>query len=258
MKKPVEHLERVDPASLWASESGDFLPWLAMGKNLCRLGDALGLDLEPVAREAMVGRFRADLVCRDRDSGNTVVIEARLGHSDHSHLGQLLTYGVGLRGDIVVWLATAFHDEHRAVIGRLNERDGSGFRCFAVELRTWRIGASPAAPQFTVVAGPGDWSGPGPGAGEAHLAWNVAELDRLEENPVKARRLNSGLSMRQLAKSVGISRGHLAHIESGRRRGSPATLAAIARALNAADRRDGPGTPRAMNPETGDEPRTEA
>ena len=65
MKKPVEHLERVDPASLWASESGDFIPWLAMRENLCRLGDALGLDLEPVAREVMVGRFRADLVCRD-------------------------------------------------------------------------------------------------------------------------------------------------------------------------------------------------
>ena len=258
MKRPIEHLERVDPTSLWASEASDFIPWLAMEENLRRLGDALGLDLEPVAREAMVGRFRADLVCRDRDSGGTVVIESRLGQSDHSHLGQLLTYGVGLQGDTAVWLATAFHDEHRAVLDRLNERDGSGLRCFAVELRTWRIGASPAAPQFTVVTGPRDWSGPGPGAGEARLAENLATLERLKENPIKARRLKTGLSMLQLAKSVGISRGHLSSIEVGKRRGSAATMAAIARALDAADRRDGPGTSRAIEDETGDERRTEA
>ena len=140
-----------------------------------------------------------------------------------------------------------------------NGSDGSGFRCFAVELRTWRIGGSPAAPQFTVIAGPSDWSGPCPGAGEARLAGNVAALERLEESPIKVRRLNSGLSMRQLAKSVGISRGHLAHIESGRRRGSPATLAAIARALDSVpDEPAGPATSCAIEHETGDERRTEA
>lgn len=260
MKRPIEHLEPVDPASLWASESGDFLPWLAMGQNLCRLGDALGFDLEPLAREVMVGRFRADLVCRDRDSDAKVVIEARLGHSDHSHLGQLLTYGVGLQGDTAVWLATAFHDEHRAVLDRLNESGGSGMRCFAVELRTWSIGGSPAAPQFTVIAGPRDWSGPRPEAGKARGPGNVASLAGLEETSIKVRRLNSGLSMRQLAKSVGITRGHLAHIESGRRRGSPATLAAISRALDAVPGGiAGPeGEQCATRPETGDERRTEA
>ena len=260
MKKPVEHLEHVDPASLWASESGDFIPWLAMGENLCRLGDALGLDLEPVAREVMVGRFRADLVCRDRDSGARVVIEARLGHSDHAHLGQLLTYGVGLQGNIAVWLATAFHDEHRAVLDRLNEWDGSAMRCFAVELRTWSIGGSPAAPQFTVIAGPRDRSGPCAGAGRARLPGAVAALEDLEDTPLKVPRLNSGLSIRQLAKSVGISSSHLARIETGKRQGSPATLAAIERALDmppgALARPEGERC--AIDREAGDERRTEA
>lgn len=41
---------------------GDFLPWLATEENLRRLGNALGLDLLPLAREAPVGRFRADLL----------------------------------------------------------------------------------------------------------------------------------------------------------------------------------------------------
>lgn len=260
MKRPIEHLERVDPASLWTSESGDFIPWLAMRENLCRLGDVLGLDLEPVAREAAVGRFRADLLCRDRDSGARVVIEARLGHSDHAHLGQLLTYGVGLQGNIAVWLATAFHDEHRAVLDRLNESDGSGMRCFAVELRTWSIGGSPAAPQFTVIAGPGDRSGLRPGTAKARLSGGVAALEELEDSPLKVRRLNSGLSMRQLAKSVGISSSHLGRIEAGKRQGSPATLAAIERALDippgALARPEGERC--AINAEAGDERGAEA
>ena len=47
-------------------------------------------------RETRIGRFRADLLCRDRATGGAVVIEAQLGPSDHSHLGQLLTYALRL------------------------------------------------------------------------------------------------------------------------------------------------------------------
>ena len=232
-----------------------------MGENLCRLGDALGLDLEPVAREVMVGRFRADLVCRDRDSGARVVIEARLGHSDHAHLGQLLTYGVGLQGNIAVWLATAFHDEHRAVLDRLNEWDGSAMRCFAVELRTWSIGGSAAAPQFTVIAGPRDRSGPCAGAGGARLPGAVAALEDLEDTPLKVRRLNSG----PLDAAIGEVRRHQQQSSGADRDRQapgvrPATLAAIERALDmppgALARPE--GERRAIDHEAGDERRTEA
>ena len=148
------------PGAVWNSEPGDFVPWLLQPDNLGRLGDALRLDLEPVAREAPVGRFRADIVCRDRRGGGAVVIEAQLGPSDHSHLGQLLAYADGLDAGVVVWLGTSFYDEHRAVLGRLNRSGDLGLRCFAVAIDLWQIGGSPTAPQFTVLAAPPGWPGP--------------------------------------------------------------------------------------------------
>ena len=76
-----------------------------------------------------------------------VVIEVQLGPSDHSHLGQLLTYAVRLPA-CAVWLATAFHKEHLEVIEKLNRLGGGAFRCFAVEMRLWKIAGSPVAPKF--------------------------------------------------------------------------------------------------------------
>ena len=152
--RPFAHLDPVDPATVWNSEPGEFVPWLLAPDNLRRLGNALGLDLKPVAREAPVGRFRADLVCRDRRTHGAVVIEAQLNPSDHSHLGQLLTYAEGLGADVVVWLGTRFHDEHRAVLRRLNRSIDLDLRFFAVAIDLWTIDGSPTAPQFTVLAAP--------------------------------------------------------------------------------------------------------
>ena len=244
--RPLAYLDPVDPATVWNSEPGDFVPWLEAPDNLRRLGDALGLDLVPVGREVPAGRFRADFVCRDRRTDSTVVIEAQLGASDHSHLGQLLTYSEGLEADVVVWLGTRFHDEHRAVLGRLNRSIDLDLRCFAVAIDLWQIDGSPTAPQFTVLAAPGDWSRP---AAQARAPGRPP----LDENPIRIRRLSRGMTLTQLATAAGISPACVGHIETGRRRGSPRTLAAIARALDTP-----PGTPggcgehRAMEPETGE------
>ena len=263
--RTLGHLERVDPATVWKSEPGEFVPWLAAPENLCRLGNALRLDLEPVARETAVGRFRADLVCRDRVTGAAVVIEAQLGPTDHTHLGQLLTYAVGLGSRTVVWLATRFHGEHRAVLDRLNRPGGADLRCFAVKMDLWKIDASRTAPQFTVFAGPGDWfrfaantTGDGPVApGEASFPADAGDLGPFDENPIRVRRKGNGMTVKQLAKAVGISAAYMSDIETGRRLGSPATRAAIAKALDAAlgdPTRSGP--PHATRPGPGNQRRT--
>ena len=259
-RRPLGHLDPVDPATVWPSEPGDFVPWLVQPDNLRRLGDALRLDLEPVAREAPVGRFRADIVCRDRRTEAAVVIEAQLGPSDHSHLGQLLTYAEGLEADVVVWLGTRFYDEHRAVLRRLNRSSDLELRCFAVAIDLWKIDGSPAAPQYSVLAAPRDW--PGPAAGtpghrpapeEAdEVQAGTADRPPLGANPIRIRRLGRGLTLRQLAKAAGLSAACVAHIETGRNKGSPKTLAAIERALKMPPGALGQcGQGRAGKPETG-------
>jgi len=146
-------LERVSLREIWTSEDGHFTPWLALPENLKLLGDAIGIDLELEALEKEVGPFSVDLLCKD-DSGQTVVIENQIERTDHSHLGQLLTYAAGLKATCIVWIAKDFTDEHREALDWLNEKANSSVRFFGVEIEAWKIGGSTPAPKFNVVSKP--------------------------------------------------------------------------------------------------------
>lgn len=95
-KHVLGRLTRVDLRNIWTSESSDFTPWLAREENLTVLGEALSIDLELEAQEKAVGPFRADILCKDIGTGAWVLVENQLERTDHSHLGQLLTYASGL------------------------------------------------------------------------------------------------------------------------------------------------------------------
>ena len=149
-------LQRVQLREAWESESGDFTPWLAQSENLSLLGEAIGLNLELEAQEKGVGLFRADLFCKDTASDSWVLIENQLERTDHSHLGQLLTYAAGLSAVTIVWIAERFTEEHRAALDWLNEKTGEGINFFGLEVELWRIGNSPLAPKFNVVCKPNE------------------------------------------------------------------------------------------------------
>jgi hypothetical protein len=92
-----------------------------------------------------------------------VLIENQLGRTDHTHLGQLLTYAAGLEAVTIVWIAQPITDEHRAALTWLNEITDERFRFFGLEIEAWRIGDSPPAPKFNVVVKPNDWTRGGSG-----------------------------------------------------------------------------------------------
>src|SRR5437879_13375183 len=114
-------LEKIDLRKVWASESGNFTPWLARPENVSLLSEAIGIALEVEAQEKNVGPFRADILCKDKDDGTWVLIENQLERTDHAHLGQLLTYATGLEAATIVWVAQTFTAEHRATLDWLNE-----------------------------------------------------------------------------------------------------------------------------------------
>jgi hypothetical protein len=156
--KLLGRLQKVDLREAWSSESSDFTPWLAQEENLNLLGNAIGIELELESQEKNVGPFRADILCKDTATDNWVLIENQLARTDHSHLGQLLTYAAGLNAVTIVWIAERFTEEHRATLDWLNERTDEKINLFGLEVELWRIGDSPIAPKFNIISQPNDWS----------------------------------------------------------------------------------------------------
>ncbi|WP_210527303.1 hypothetical protein [Rubellimicrobium arenae] len=132
-----------------------FTPWLA--DNLDHLSAAIGIPLEFTGREVPVEGFWADILARNPQDDSVVLIENQLEVTDHTHLGQIMTYLAGLKAQTVIWVAPQFREPHLSAIRWLNEHTAEDFSFFAVRLRVVRIGDSPFAPIFEVVEKPNGW-----------------------------------------------------------------------------------------------------
>ena len=148
-------IERVDVRGVWSNEANDFTPWLA--EHIFELGEALGLDIESRITEAPVGDFALDILAHDVGRDRPVAIENQLEATDHSHLGQLLTYAAGYEANVLIWIAREFKDEHREALDLLNRRTDEESEFFGVVVEVWRIDESRPAPHFKVVSAPNDW-----------------------------------------------------------------------------------------------------
>jgi hypothetical protein len=148
-------VETVLPRDVWPHEAHSFTPWLLA--NVDVLSSLLGMDLVLEAAEHPVGDFSLDLIGRDEATGERVIVENQLEVSDHTHLGQILTYAAGTDPTTVVWVAAGFRAEHRAAVDWLNDRTDENTRFFAIEIQVIKIGESLPAPAFKLVAQPNDW-----------------------------------------------------------------------------------------------------
>lgn len=147
----IGKLEKVPLRKIWPNEAHDFTSWLA--DNLDFLGEAIGLDLSLVEREAAAGPFSVDILAED-SSGNPVVIENQLERTDHDHLGKLITYLSNLNAKAAVWISSDPRPEHETAIHWLNESLPADVALYLVKVEAYRIADSPPAPLLTVVAGP--------------------------------------------------------------------------------------------------------
>ncbi len=152
---PLGKLTRIDARTVWRHEALDFTPWIRA--NIDTLSEALGMELELPETEVPVGDFSCDVVAREVGTGHLVIIENQLEATDHSHLGQLLTYAAGLNARGIIWISPQYRPEHRQAIDWLNVNTGEELVFFGVEVELLQIGDSPFAPHFKVVALPNDW-----------------------------------------------------------------------------------------------------
>jgi len=147
----VGKLEAVELREVWSHEAKDFTTWLA--ENLDVLSEQLDLELELVETEKAVGPFSADIVASD-EGGTLAIIENQLGKTDHSHLGQILTYAINVDAGVVIWVSPQPRPEHTKVITYLSDNTSIDF--YLVKVQAFKIGESEPAPLFTVVTGPSE------------------------------------------------------------------------------------------------------
>ena len=77
--------------------------------------------------------------------------------TDHSHLGQLITYAAGLEAEFIVWIVRDAREEHQQAVDWLNEHTDEQINFFLVGIALWQIENSPPAPKFTVLSRPNEW-----------------------------------------------------------------------------------------------------
>ena len=152
----IASLDEVPLRAVWPDEARDFTPWLATHPD--QLGKELQMDLELERPEFAVGPFSADVVLRDTNTGQRVVVENLLETTDHDHLGKLITYAAALEARWAVLVAKAFRPEHRSALTWLNSISGEGSGFFGIEVHAVRIGDSPAAVRLDVVVAPDDFA----------------------------------------------------------------------------------------------------
>jgi len=142
--------------SVWPHEEHDFTKWLKNHIDL--LGAELGIEIEDARTEESVGDFSSDIVAREMNSGEVIVIENQYNKTDHDHLGKLLTYSSGKNAGFTIWLAEEFRPEHRSVLEWLNESGPTDVKFFGVKPRVVSIdGSDDRGFEFKTIVEPNEW-----------------------------------------------------------------------------------------------------
>lgn len=154
----LSNLEKVDLREIWKHEASDFTKWLSAKENMALLSEEIGIEITLVQTEARVGSFSVDILAEEENTSRKIVIENQLESTDHDHLGKIITYASGYDAEIIIWIVKSVRDEHKQAIDWLNEHTDENINIFAIQMELWRIGDSPCAPKFHVVAQPNDWA----------------------------------------------------------------------------------------------------
>lgn len=151
-------IERIDDLrTIWPHEAYDFSKWLASDSALALLSEAVDIDIVLEERESSVGEFSVDIFATEEGSSRRIIIENQLEHTNHDHLGKIITYAAGKDAEVIIWIVKHARDEHKKAIEWLNQHVDENIGFFLIEIELWKIGDSLPAPNFNVVERPNDW-----------------------------------------------------------------------------------------------------
>lgn len=148
-------IKEIPLRDLFPNESSDFTPWLA--ENIDLLGNIIGMELIDAETEVLVGNYKLDILANESGTERKIAIENQFETTDHSHLGQLLTYMAGKNAEVIVWIAENFREEHITAINHLNEISNKNVAFFCIKPRLIQIGSSKPALEFVIITKPDEW-----------------------------------------------------------------------------------------------------
>ena len=150
-------LQKVDLRKVWENEARDFSGWLVKDENLALLSEELGIEIEAIGTEQSSGRFKIDILAKEANSGDYIIIENQLEPTNHDHLGKVITYAAGYDAKYIIWIVKDVLDEHQKAIEWLNDHLDESISCFLIKIEVWQIGDSKPAPRFEVVSLKNNW-----------------------------------------------------------------------------------------------------
>jgi len=155
MTQGLGKIKKVDLRNIWKKENKEFTPWLK--ENIELLSDKLGIEIIDTRTEESIGDFKLDIIGTDANSNKSVAVENQLESTDHTHLGQLITYSAGINAGIIIWIAKELREEHIRALEWLNENSIAEISFFGVEVHAISIDDSNPAVDFRVIVKPNDW-----------------------------------------------------------------------------------------------------
>lgn len=143
-----------DIKTIWKKEP-EFSQWLASPDGLELLAQDLEIQIENPKLEAKGSNFSCDIVANlVGEEKHVVVIENQFGRTDHDHLGKLMTYAATHKAMTGIWITEEAAEDHREAVDWLNENTPVTISFYLAELKAYRIGDSPVAPELDVVCRP--------------------------------------------------------------------------------------------------------
>jgi hypothetical protein len=207
-------LEKINLREVWAREDTHFTQWLAKEENISVLLDEIGVSAENIKTEDNAGKFNCDITADEVESGKKIIIENQLEKTDHSHLGQLLTYASSFDASIIVWVVADTRDEHKQAIEWFNKNMTENISFFLVKIEVWKIGDSIPAPKFNIVVEPNDWAKITSNKGTTNKELTDTKLEKLkfweelkdysDNNPSKLRITRKPRPQHWYSMSIGI------------------------------------------------------
>ena len=154
-KKDLGVIKDISLRNIFKREAEEFTPWL--NEHVSELNKILGIEIIDTQTEVPVGKFSLDILGTLAGSDKKVIIENQIEVTDHTHLGQLLTYASGIGAGIIIWVAKEFTEEHISALEWLNANMKDEVSFFGIAIRAIQIDDSKPALNFDIIVKPNEW-----------------------------------------------------------------------------------------------------